>query len=333
MGGGYIKQCRDYFADILRILAILMVLSVHIRGYLAGVPDLINSVMGLGAYGVALYFLISGYFSYSSVRRHEHYGAYVKSRLLRILPMYYISLVLTFVFDVLIYKTASLDWKWIFHIFFLNMFIPSTEWAWWNSVNFFWTMPCFMAWYLLSPLIFKVCKNTERMAIATLMSACITPFLKKWMLTFACEQFVNWNFFSLMYDFLFGALAWYAIKENKKGRGLLYGAVITAVGLLLGNRSGFFVFGAFFYVVILGLNFIKIDWKHDTVNKIIVMLSSVTYSVYLFHYFILQICGECFGMIPWIVSYVFFVVCSFALGYLLWRFIEKPVGRDLKKLT
>ena len=322
---------RDYIADLLRILAMLMVLTVHVRGYLTSTPGCIYTFMGVGAYGVALYFMISGYLMHGSVIKYSSYAQYIKSRLIRILPMYYISLALTFIFDVIIYKSSSLSWKWLYYVLFLNMTFPVESWADHLSVNFFWTMPCFMAWYLLSPLIFKVCKNTERIAIATLISTCITPFLKKWMLTFACEQFVNWNFFCLLYDFLFGTLAWYAIKENKKGRGLLYGAVITAAGLLIGNRSGFLVYGAFFYFAILGLNYLKIDWKHDGLNKIIVMLSGVTYSVYLFHYFILQTCGEWFRTIPWIVAYVFFIVSAFALGYLLWRFIEKPIGKCLKK--
>lgn len=217
----------------------LMVLTVHVRGYLTNTPRQIYSLLGVGAYGVALYFMISGYLMHGAVDRYSNYGQYVVSRFTRILPMYYLSLGLTF----------------------------------------------------------------------------------------ACEQFVNWNFFCLLYDFLFGALAWFAIKENKKGRGLLYGDLIFMAGWLVGNRSGFFVFGAFFYCVILGLNFLKIDWKYDKVNTWIVTLSNVTYSVYLFHYFILQIFGDWFRTVPWYEVYMTFIVASFALGYILWKFVENPIGK------
>lgn len=61
----------NYILDCYRILAVLMVLSVHIRGYLEGTPGIIDKVMGIGAYGVALYFVLSGYFSYISVVKEK----------------------------------------------------------------------------------------------------------------------------------------------------------------------------------------------------------------------------------------------------------------------
>lgn len=307
----------------------LMVLTVHVRGYLTNTPKLLYTFMGIGAYGVALYFMISGYLMPNTVDKYLNYWQYAKSRLIRILPMYYLSLAFTFLSDVFIYKISPLSCQWLYYVFFLNMTIPVDDWTKHLSVNFFWTMPCFMAWYLIAPFVFKIFKNTERMAVAVLISGCFTPLLKKWMLTFACEQFVNWNFFCLLYDFLFGALAWFAIKENKKGRGLLYGILIFIAGWLVGNQSGFFVFGAFFYYIILGLNFLKIDWKYAKINTGIVTISSVTYSVYLFHYFILQIFGKIFRAIPWYVAYIIFVVVSFVLGYLLWRLVENPLGKYL----
>lgn len=157
-----------------------MVLSVHIRGYLDGTPNIVNRMLGLGAYGVALYFILSGYFSYSSVIKEVRVIDYAKKKAIRILPMYYVSLVLTFIVGVFIVGEYPLDLKWLFHTVFVNMFVPSREWEWWNSVNFFWTMPAFIAWYVLSPFIFKCVKNANRMAIATLIAVVVSPFLKNW---------------------------------------------------------------------------------------------------------------------------------------------------------
>lgn len=61
----------------------------------------------------------------------------------------------TFIIGAVILKIYPIDWKWIYHILFLNMFVPNKEWMWWNSVNFFWTVPAFVAWYLLSYPLFK----------------------------------------------------------------------------------------------------------------------------------------------------------------------------------
>ena len=43
-----------------------MVLTVHVRGYLEGIPMIISKLFSIGAYGAALCFIISGYLSYKS---------------------------------------------------------------------------------------------------------------------------------------------------------------------------------------------------------------------------------------------------------------------------
>lgn len=318
-------QQHNYFLDCYRILAILMVLSVHIRGYLKGTPESINQGLGIGAYGVALYFILSGYFSYVSVTKEKSIRDYAKKKAIRILPMYYVSLVLTFIVGVFITDQYPLDLKWLYHIVFLNMFIPSQKWTWWNSVNFFWTMPAFVAWYILSPLLFKYVNNSEKMAITTLIASVLSPFLKKWMYGFASEQFVNWNFFCLLYVFLFGSLAYFLIQEHKQSIGILYGIIIAAIGLVVGNRSGFFVFGFGFYLMILLSSIIPLRWEIEKLKNIIKRLSASTYSVYLTHWFILQLCGDIFGSLPWIVGYVVFIAFAWVIGGLIYQFIELPM--------
>ena len=178
-----LTERRNYGIDCFRILAVLMILSVHIRGNLSGVPSIINKVFGLGAYGVALYFLISGFFSYSSVKKSSDIKDYAIKRAIRILPTYYVSLLLTFILDVFILNDLPISPSWLYHVFFLNMFVPSSEWMWWNSVNFFWTMPSFIAWYIISPIIFRYLNNSVKISIGTFFSVIIVPFLKNWMNT------------------------------------------------------------------------------------------------------------------------------------------------------
>lgn len=319
---------HNYFLDCYRILAILMVLSVHIRGYLKGTPDIINQVMGIGAYGVTLYFILSGYFSYISVTKEKSIRDYAKKKAIRILPMYYVSLLLTFIVGVFITGQYPLDFKWLYHTVFLNMFIPSQEWTWWNSVNFFWTMPAFVAWYILSPLLFKYINNSKRMAIATLFASVLAPFLKKWMYGFASEQFLNWNFFCLLYVFLFGALAYFIVKEHKQFTGILYGIAIVTIGMAVGNRSGFFVFGFGFYLMLLFAS-APLRWKNEKLKIIVKWFSGATYSVYLTHWFILELLGDALGSLPWIISYIGFIISAWIIGGFAYKFIEKPVYRIL----
>lgn len=294
---------------------------------LEGTPDIINYIMGMGAYGVALYFILSGYFSYSSVSKEKSMSDYVKKKAIRILPIYYVSLVLTFLVGIFITGEYPLDFKWIYHVVFLNMFIPSQEWTWWNSVNFFWTMPAFVAWYILSPFLFKYVNNSSKMAITTLIASVSTPFLKMWMYNFASEQFVNWNFFCLLYVFLFGSLAYFIVKEHKQFAGVLYGIIIALLGLAVGNRSGFLVFGFGFYLMILLASAIPFRGKNEKLKNIVKQLSVVTYSVYLTHWFILRLFADALSALPWIIGYIGFIIVAWVIGGFAYKFIEKPMYR------
>jgi hypothetical protein len=71
---------HNYLIDCFRILAVLMVLSVHIRDDLDNVPSIIYKLFGLGAYGVALYFIISGFLSYRSVVKCKSFETYVHKK-------------------------------------------------------------------------------------------------------------------------------------------------------------------------------------------------------------------------------------------------------------
>lgn len=321
---------RNYLIDCLRILAVLMVLTVHVRGYLHNVPTVISKVFGLGAYGVALYFVISGFLAYSSVIKSKNFKDYSRKKAVRILPMYYISLFFTFIVGGVIFKEYPISWEWVYHLFFLNMFVPAKEWMWWNSVNFFWTMPAFIAWYILSYPLLKKADNSKKMAIITLVFSVLTPFIKNIMINFSNAQFVNWNFFCLIYVFCLGVLAYFVIEERKHMKGMLYGLMIGIIGILSGNRSGFFLFGNMFYFGVIIMDLLPIKWLNAKINRIVKNLSAISYATYLTHWFILMICGERFGKLPWLIGYMLFLLVASLFGYICFRYIEKPLQSRLK---
>lgn len=315
---------NNYVIDCFRILAVLMVLTVHVRVYLKDVPPAIDKLFSFGAYGVALYFIISGFLSYPSIGKSKNFTAYLRKKCARILPMYYVSLIGTFLLGGVILKEYPLNWRWIYHVFFLNMFVPAKEWMWWNSVNFFWTMPAFVAWYIVSYLLLKRVNRSVQMTMIALLVSIVTPTIKNTMSVFASQQFVNWNFFCLLYVFCFGALAYFVLKEKKYISGCIYGVLIGVLGLFFGNRSGFFLFGLLFYLMIIVFNTVPIRWLNEIINKKIKLLSAISYSTYLTHWFVLKLCGSWLEMQPWIIAYLTFIVIAGGFGYFCYRFIEKP---------
>lgn len=153
------------------------------------------------------------------------------------------------------------------------------------------------------------------------------------MYTFASDQFVNWNFFCLLYVFLFGSFAYFLVMEYKQIKGVVYGIVITAVGWIVGNRSGFLVFGFGFFLMLLLASVLPFKWNNKKLNCIVQWLSASTYSVYLTHWFVLQFLGEAISQMPWISGYFVFVIISWIVGGLAYQFIERPIYRVLNSMV
>lgn len=149
--------------NLVRIFAALMVLSVHIFQN-AGVQ------FKAGSYGVQLFFIMSGYLAFSSMTKKNYSVAeYYKNRAVRILPTYWSCLILLYLYDILrgiINKlsiseifTGQCSPRFLRYFFGLQCFIPSDHWDLWNNHSALWTMSSFIAFYILTPLLYKVLKN------------------------------------------------------------------------------------------------------------------------------------------------------------------------------
>jgi peptidoglycan/LPS O-acetylase OafA/YrhL len=80
--------------DIVRILATVMVLSCHICQY-------VGFDFSVGAKGVQLFFVLSGYLAFASLDRHDAVIPYYKNRLKRLLPCYWFCLAMLYGTDLL----------------------------------------------------------------------------------------------------------------------------------------------------------------------------------------------------------------------------------------
>ena len=82
---------RNYGLDYLRIFAMLATVWVHISIYV-GIPIDLKHYFGWGAYGVQIFFVLSGYLAIKTY--NGNMIDYYKKRALRILPSYYIGIIL-----------------------------------------------------------------------------------------------------------------------------------------------------------------------------------------------------------------------------------------------
>lgn len=286
--------------DVLRILAALMVLTVH-AGLLAGLEDR----TAFGAYGVTLFFILSGYLNQISLEHTPDIPAYYRRRALRILPLYWLTLVIRYLYDLITALTAGVPAAeifslqgtcgpgWLRYVFFLQMWIPSDNWMLWNNRNVLWTMSAFAFYYLAAPWLHRLIGRFRSRFAASfvLLLLCIGG---KGMLGQRIEaalsalpqgsvdqisEFSAKTPVMVLYAFLFGMTLYWALQE---GHGLLFGGFCLMVPAVFGFERLAYE-GAFTVLLLLA-----VQWTGDRILSprtagALHFLSAGSFFLYLAH--------------------------------------------------
>lgn len=201
--------------DIVRIFAAGMVLTVHI-GQMSGFD------FNVGAKGVQLFFILSGYLAFVSLDRNSSPLRYYKKRLLRILPIYWSCLILLYLKDFLFMLFAGnslaailegqCSVRFLRYFLFLQCCLPSDNWDLWNNHSALWTMSSFMVFYLVAPFLYKMLKRFYSSFCVWIIFLVGTPYLARWIQTLLLhypeESHIEWfscmNPLTELYCFLGG---------------------------------------------------------------------------------------------------------------------------------
>lgn len=173
--------------DGVRGLAVLLVLIFHFIGQTLptnGFERLLVSVTNYGAYGVELFFVLSGFLItgilYDARDKPNYFTNFYMRRALRIFPLYYGVLILVFLIAPLIplLRGPTLDslvdrqaWAWLYAI---NLYIAK-EGTWsFSYLQHFWSLAIEEHFYLFWPLVVFLLVHKPRMLIAAClaMAAC-----------------------------------------------------------------------------------------------------------------------------------------------------------------
>lgn len=311
---------RNRMLDILRIAAMFMVLLVHIPIYVKLPVTFPN-----GQYGVAVFFVISGFLIMESLERESNLFKFYKKRLLRILPEYYLILLAgVIIWDKLLGQMPSdglLHIGWIRYFLCLNTVLPSDNYYYWNDLWGLWTISCFMFFYLVAPIIKKWSKNFYSSLVGLGLSVVFGYVIKK--IVVIClaqsgadsvEMFAgDTPVFNLMF-FLLGVCAWYAQREKKTQQYLSLCTALFVVCLFLG-RNNRMTWGLLTVIVLLMGKDISI--KSGIVNKIIDVVSAYSFTIYLVHFPVFQILkytlGDKLGNCMYVVvSFTLIIVIAIA---------------------
>ncbi|MCD7854899.1 MAG: acyltransferase family protein [Clostridiales bacterium] len=148
---------------IIRVVAVLMIVMVHFCQSW-NLPYLLSNFVHFGMYGVQLFFLLSGYLIFASLSRNGSLASFYRRRSVRILPVYYVVVFVNFFVFAVAFKAVPKDTTglgWLRYIFFLNTLIPANSVDYWNNLSALWSIPAFILFYAMAPLLFKVSKSVK----------------------------------------------------------------------------------------------------------------------------------------------------------------------------
>jgi peptidoglycan/LPS O-acetylase OafA/YrhL len=151
------------YIDVLRGIAILMVILIHTSLPVSGLSELGIYITRYGQMGVQLFFVASAYtlcYSFVSRLTDEHrLRSFFIRRLFRIAPLYYLAMVLYWLLEPILHILSLIDLpaseynfqSIVSNIFFIHGFIISANN---NVVPGGWSIGTEMAFYALFPMLF-----------------------------------------------------------------------------------------------------------------------------------------------------------------------------------
>lgn len=328
MANTSIKE-RNYNLDILRIVAALMVLMVHIGYQFPWISD----YTWYGFYGTSLFFALSGYLTFSSIAHCNSALDFYKKRVIRIIPLYWVVLIITAMLN-----HQLLSVKFLRYFLFLHMFVPSDDFVKWNNINGLWTMSAFMFFYLIAPVLYKIIrKYYVGLAVFTVMlfkhDAFVEVFekllLKRFPYISDSYTFASWHPFSVLYVFVGGAVAYLAVKERRQ----ISLAVLCMLSMVYNDYRWHAWDIIMVLVVLCAASFPNMPLVGGKVKiaGFVKLCADCSFPLYLTHTLVLSyIMILQYPLVPVIRNkgfLAFVILACLLVGFLSYKFIDAPLNR------
>jgi peptidoglycan/LPS O-acetylase OafA/YrhL len=147
--------------DSLRGIAILMVLASHLLPPALRLPAAPPALEGVGRGGVILFFLLSGYLIFGNVRRQPT-AIFLRRRLFKILPSYWLSLACIAALDWGLSGAAHFPWR----VYLTNFLMIPDLTADPEVSGVYWTLLIEVKFYLFIAIQYAILKERFLLGIA-----------------------------------------------------------------------------------------------------------------------------------------------------------------------
>lgn len=314
--------------DILRGLAIIAVLLIHVTAPLALGGDILSVVLNqVTRFGVPVFVFLSGWglTVAKSYERSENYWDFLKGRVSKILPSYLIWNLIYWVYQNWIVEVGSLP---------LNKFLPGII----RGTNYahLYFVPLIIAFYLIYPLLLEVGKSK----IGVIFTLIISIVNQGATTGNEIEELTrNHNVLNWLFYFVFGIWVAYnltpiraTVKKYRKSVILL--TVISTMGLLfesfLRPESGTDQLtliqtrpNVIFYSVMVILFMILVPVKTHWLKGFLDKLSVASFNLYLSHYLFLSILRNLYLDLGINLTPILYIPLMFALVLGLSLLVDK----------
>jgi peptidoglycan/LPS O-acetylase OafA/YrhL len=320
---------RHHHLDALRGLAILGVFAVH-AGQLAELSGYAAQLTSFGARGVQLFYIVSA-FTLLTVSAHSRgISRFFLRRFFRIAPAFYIAMAASLLFYGLAPRYFAPDGIGTRHIIltalFLHGWLPDTITS---VVPGGWSIACEMMFYLAFPLLAKSITDFRR-AIGAFFLACIVAIFTLHGLpkilpppTYLANNFAYLFFTAQAPAFMAGFIVFYLPRLNK------FYAISTCLSALIMLITMAAVGGRAAHYILTLIPFSLLIWGMSNTRLVILdnifirFLGLLSYSIYLFHFIIIDLISRKLGNSAELIFGGGFLACII-ISFLAYRIIERP---------
>jgi len=357
--------------DSLRGIAILLVLAVHISGFIAPSSDWLADFTRLGPRGVQLFYVVSSFSLFLSFANRKaggfSYRAYFIRRLMRIAPMFWLAMALYLVTNGMgpnywapngiSRADAALT------ALFLNGWSPTAI----NSiVPGGWSVAIETTFYLILPFCFLWVRSLRAAVVVTVLALVARYIVCDWAFKTQLPNFPEsqrylpfsfaWEFWlpAQLPVFMLGIVLFFVrekLQAAQRGLGIFW--LAGAIALITASRfvpfetfiSNGFLAGAGFVLLSLAL------FDHDARyfdNVVLRKIGEASFSIYLLHHLVMHYSAGLIvrildrlglgtsGDLSYAVAFLAITAMSTAVAMVTYRLIEVPsiaLGARLSKLV
>lgn len=278
--------------DVIRTIAVLMVLVTHFWTYPAG-HELVNRLAGLGWVGVDLFFVLSGFLItrilVAARSDSEYFRNFYARRSLRIFPLYYAVLIIALVALPLVNAIPDqlMQDRWMYFAYLSNFALAMGGWQLF-LVDVTWSLSIEEQFYLLWPAVVKWLAR-ERLIALCLAIVIVLPLVR-----LSLWDSLGWMWLHMMMplradSLAMGALVALVNPKRFAAPALLFGSALILTLALTGNfaRDSQLV-GTIGYslTALTAAGAILVACQANLKNRVALHVGKVSYGVYLLHPFV-----------------------------------------------